>query len=299
MIFLKILAFFAALIGIGFLLMMSFAGSPTVVSIITIVTVSIGGLAAADLGVFFIRLICKAENVKAYWKSFISLLIASAAALSIGFIFQEFLPNIPFVDSAAYGLSIVLLLAATVNLIYNALYMLFGTGRLTIPWKLFIFFMMLTMIFGAVYIFSDFFSEKFFNGSDTIATISLTSLSGSILLAIASLLSAIISGIYSKKSTNSLFKLFLSLIIVSASLFGVSGICHLINKPWRNTLIFASGAVLLVGVGVLIIIVFRVIFLNKPFSETKTIRKISANMKATAAIVRRTTPTPLRTNGFV
>lgn len=274
MIFLKILAFFAALIGIGLLLMMIFAGSPTVISIITIVTVSIGALAAADLGVFFIRLICKAENVKTYWKSFISLLIASAAALSIGFIFQEFLPDIPFVESAAYGLSIALLLAAAVNLIYNALYMLFGTGKLTIPWKLFIFFMMLTGIFGAVYIFSDFLSEKFLNGSDTITTVSLTSLSGSILLAVASLLAAMISGIYSKKSTNSLFKLFLSLIITSASLFGVSGICHLINKPWRNTLIFASGAVLLLGVGVLIIIVFRVIFLNKPFYRNENFQDV-------------------------
>lgn len=265
MIFLKILAFFAALVGIGMLLMMFFAGNPTIVDIILNITVSIGALAIVDLAAFFIRLICKSEKIKTYWKSFLSLMIASLAALSIGVIFKTFLPIIPLAERVSYGFSIVLLLAATINLMYNALYILFGTGKLTIPWKLFIFFMILSGIFGAVYIFSDNLTEMFFNGSEMLSSISLMSLSGSLLLAVASLLAAIVNGIFSKRSVNTLFKLFLSLIIISASLFSVSGIFHFLNRPWCNVLLFVSGAVLLIGAGVLIVIVFRAIFLDKPF----------------------------------
>lgn len=294
MIFLKLLAFFAVLIGIGMLLMMIFAGNPTIVDIILIVTVSIGALAIVDLAVFFIKLICKTEKIKNHWKSFVSLLIASTGALLIGVVFKVFLPNLPLADTVSYGLSIALLIAATVNLIYNVLYMLFGTGKLTIPWKLFIFFLILTCIFGTVYIFSDYLSEKFLNDSDMITIVSLMSLSVSILLAVASLLAAIVNGIYSGKSINSLFKLFLSLIIISASLFGVSGIYHLINKPWRNILLYTSGAVLLVGVGVLIVIVFRSIFFDKPFYRNENFQNVVYNSESDGESVTEGTDVTLR-----
>ncbi len=265
MIFLKFLAFFAVLIGIGMLLMMIFASNATIVNIILIATVSIGALAIADLATFFIRMICKTDKLKSSWKSFISLLISSLGAVLIGMVFNKFLASVPFLATIFFGLSIILLVGAAVNLMCIALYLLFGTGKLTIPWKLFIFFLILTAIFSVVYIFSDTLSAKFLNGSETLMSLSLTALSVSIVLAIVSLLAAIINGIYSKNTTNALFKLFLSLIITAAALFGISCIFHIINKPWRNLLIFVSGVVLLVGVAVLIVIVFRVIFLNKPF----------------------------------
>ena len=274
MIFLKLLAFFAVLIGIGMLMMMIFAGNPTIVNITLIVTVSIGGLAIIDLATFFIKLIFGSEKIKYYWKSFFSLLIASAASILASVVFKVFLPNVPIISTVSYGLSIVLLIAAILNLVYSVLYMLFGTGKLTIPWKLFIFFLILSSIFGTIYMFSDYLSEMFFNGSGAITSLSLMSLSVSLLLAVASLLAAIVNGIYSKKTTNSLFKLFISLIIISASLFGVSGIYHLINKPWRNILLYISGAVLLVGVCVLIVIVFRTIFLDKPFYRSEGVTTV-------------------------
>lgn len=265
--FLKLLAFLVALVGIGLLLLMIFAGNPKIVSIILTTTISIGGLAVADLAAFGIHAICKSEKLNGYWKSCITMLISSAGAFVISILFSAFLPNIPFMATAAEGLAFVLLIAMTLNLVFNLLYMLFGTGKLTIPWKLFIFFMLLTLIFGVIFVFSNPLNDRFFDGTSSLPYLSLIALCVSILLAVASLLAAIVNGIYSGQSLNNFFKLFIPLIIISATLFGISGLFHVLNREWRDFLIFVSAVILFAGVAVLIVMVFRTIFLEKPLAR--------------------------------
>lgn len=129
--------------------------------------------------------------------------------------------------------------------------------------------MILTGISGIVCLFSTSLNEVVPNSSAIITPLSLIVACGSFLAAIASLLTVIVNGIYSKGAFNSFFKLFLSLIIISAVLSFVSGIFHFIYAPLRNILMYAAILALFVGVGVFIVIVFRSIFLNKPFCKSE------------------------------
>lgn len=276
MIFLKILAFLGILIGIGIILMIIFSGNLAILGMITLVTVSIGALAVADLAVFFIVLICGSEKTKRHWKSFFSLIIASVAALIIGVLFNVFLSAVPFMSLLSYGLALLLFFAVIVNLVCNIFYAIFGTDKITVPWKLFVFFLILTGISGVISLFSASLNKTASSGSSIISSVSLMVTCGSLLATIVSLLTVIVNKIYSVKSINSLFKLFLSLIITSAVSSAVSGIFHLIFTPLRKILIFISGLVLFVGVGVFIVIVFRSIFLNKPFCRSNIQRNKNA-----------------------
>lgn len=295
-IFLKLLAFLAILIGIGMLLMMIFAANATLVGIIMIITVSIGALAVADLAVFFIVLICGDEKTRNKWKSFFSLMIASVAVLLIGVIFNAFIPSIPLVVRMSYGLSIMSFIASIVNLVYNISCLLFGTEKLSIPWKLCFFFLILTGVFTIIYIFSDFLNEVFLSESVAFTTISHILLSVSILLAIASLLAAIVNGIYHKKSINSLFKLFISLIIISASIFATSWLFYFVYESWRNIMLYSSGVVLFVGVAVLIVLVFRSIFMNKPFAKNENYQNVATDYTIESVSVTDSTDNAISNN---
>lgn len=267
----KLFIFLLALIAVCFGVSRILNGEQQIVEIADKTLVVLSILTVADLTAFFIQLLILHCKWKKNWISFCSLLIAAFGLAVILILLIYLLPDFPIAARIAYSLFELTVLASAVNLICNIFYAIFGNEKIKVRWKLFIFFMVIKGICTGLLLIASALELEIIKS--VTLSIGLLSLSA----AVINLLVIIAASIFSR-NTNIFFKIFIFSLIFSGIIAAYSFLPLFLGYPIIQRQIFiAAIAVFLFAVMVLIVNLFRTIFLDKPFMRSDIKKNIPQN----------------------
>lgn len=258
-ILLKTFMFLIAIIGVLYIVTKVLGGEEQIVNITYGIIIVLSVLAAADITTFLIMLFLSHCTWKKNWKSFCSLLIATFGLAVIWVLLRYLVPDLPIASRITYILAELTVLASGVNLVCNIFYLIFGNDKLKVRWKLFIFFMIITGICAGLWLIGLTIGAEIV--SVVASNIGLLSLSA----AVINILIIVADFIFSR-NTNIFFKIFIFTLTLSGAIAAYSFLPLLLGYPLIQRIIFlAVIAVFLFAVIDFIIILFRVIFLDRRF----------------------------------
>ena len=211
------------------------------------------------------------SNWKRNWKSFCSLLIAAFGLAVIWILFKYLVPDLPMASQITFALAELTVLASGVNFICNIFYLIFGSEKLKFRWKLFTFFMVITGTCAGLWLMGSTIEAEAI--SIVSFNIGLLSFSAAVINMIV-----IITAFIFSRNTNIFFKVFIFLLTLSGVIAAYSFLPLLLGYPFIQRMIFVAAiAVFLFAVIALVIILFRVIFLDRRFMYCDNKETIPSN----------------------
>lgn len=270
-IFFKLFVFFLALIVVCFGVSRILGEELQIVDLTNKIMIVLTLLAAADLTVFLIMEFLSHSKWKKNWKSFCSLLIAAFGLAVIWILFKYLVPDLPIASQFTFTLTELTVLASVVNFICNIFYLIFGSEKLKFRWKLFTFFMVITGICAGLWLLGSTIEAEVIG--ITAFNIGLLSFSAAVINLIV-----IITAFIFSRNTNIFFKVFIFLLTLSGSIAAYSFLPLLLGYPFIQRIIFIVAiAVFLFAVLALVVILFRVIFLDRRFMYCDNKKAITSN----------------------